>query len=48
MNWGKAIANASILLGAGASVGYIFAGDWRKSLYFLLGSAITATVVYLL
>lgn len=48
MNWGKVIANISLVFGIGTSLGYLAYGDWKRALYFLLGAAITAVVVYLL
>jgi hypothetical protein len=48
MNWGKIIANGGLLWGLGSSIGYLAYGDWKKALYFFLGAAITATVVWLM
>jgi len=48
MNWGERIAIANVLLGAGASVGFLFAADWRRSLCFALGAAITYVATFLL
>ena len=48
MNWGDRIAFLSVLLGAGASIGFLFSGDWRRSLYFALGAAITYVATFLL
>lgn len=46
MNYGKIIAWMGITLGAATSVGYGFAGDWRRCLYFFFGACITATVAW--
>ena len=48
MNYGKLIANISMIFGLSTAFGYLYVGDWRKGLYFLLGAAITSVVVYLL
>ena len=48
MNWGDRIVIVSTLLSLGASIGYLCAGDWRRSLYFILGAAITAVATWLL
>ena len=48
MNWGDRIAILNVLLSVGASVGFLCAHDWRRSLYFTLGAAITAVATWLL
>jgi hypothetical protein len=48
MNWGDRIALASILFGVATSIGYVSVGDWRRGLYFILGSAITGVATWLL
>ena len=44
MNWGKILAWASIALCAGASIGYLCAGDHRRALYYFFAACITMTV----
>jgi len=44
MNWGKSIAIAQITMSAGASVGYLLAGEYRRALYFFFGACITGSV----
>jgi len=46
MNWGKIIAWGGIFWGLGAAIGYICVGDYRRALYFFLGAAITAVVIW--
>ena len=46
MNWGERISILSVTLGLGTSVGYLVAHDWRRAIYFFLGAAITAIVVW--
>ena len=48
MNWGDRIAIANVLLSVGASLGFLCAHDWRRSLYFILGAAITAVATWVL
>ena len=48
MNWGDRIALGGILWGLAASVGYLCYGDWKRALYFVLGSAITGVATWLL
>jgi hypothetical protein len=46
MNLGQIGAYLGILLGLISSVGYAFAGDARRSLYFFLGACITLCVTW--
>ena len=46
MNWGAIFAWAGIALSLGASIGYAFAHDWRRSLYYLFAALVTITVVW--
>lgn len=48
MNWGDRIALVGILFGVATAVGYFFAGDWRRGLYFILGAAITTVATWLI
>jgi hypothetical protein len=48
MSWGDRIALANVLLGCGASVGYLCASDWRRGIYWFLGASITATANWLI
>ena len=48
MNWGDRIALLNVLLSLGASLGFLLASDWRRSLYFFLGAAITSVATWLL
>jgi hypothetical protein len=48
MNWGKLAAMGGLGWGLATSLGYLVYGDWRKALYFFLGAAITAVVIWLL
>jgi hypothetical protein len=48
MNWGDRIALLNVLLSLGASVGFLFANDWRRSLYFVLGAAITGVATWVI
>ena len=44
INWGNAVIDAAILLDIAASIGYAYAGDWKKSLYWLFCTGITVIV----
>ncbi len=46
MNWGNVIAWAGALLSLGSAVGYAFAHNWQKALYFLFAFCITVTVIW--
>ena len=46
VNWGNVGAWAGITLGLISAIGYAFAHDYRRALYFTLGAAITMTVVW--
>jgi hypothetical protein len=46
MNWGAFFSWSGIALSALASIGYLFAGDVRRALYFACAAAITLTVVW--
>lgn len=46
MNVGRLLAAVQIMLCVAASIGYLFASDYRRALYFFLGAAITATVTF--
>lgn len=46
MNWGKTLAEVNIVLNSGVAIGYVFAGDMRRALYWLFAAAITATVTF--
>ena len=48
MNWGDRIALLNVLLAVGASIGFLCASDWRRSLYFILGAAITAVATWVI
>jgi len=45
-NWGQVSAWAGIALSIASSIGYAISGDWRRSLYYLFGTAITLTMVW--
>lgn len=46
MNYGTIGAWLGIALGVISAIGYAFAHDWRRSIYFLLGAAISTTVAW--
>jgi hypothetical protein len=46
MNWGQLGAWAGALLSLSSSIGYLFAGDIRRTLYFFFGFCITAVVAW--
>jgi membrane-anchored protein YejM (alkaline phosphatase superfamily) len=48
VNWGDRIAILNVLLSVGASLGFLCASDWCRSLYFILGAAITYVATFLL
>ena len=45
-NWGDISAWAGALLSLSSAIGYAFAHDWRKALYFGFAFAITVTVIW--
>ena len=46
MNWGTYISWAGALLSLGASIGYLFARDYRRAAYFFFGFCITAVIAW--
>lgn len=42
-NWGKVLAWSGVIQSAGAAIGFAYAKDPRRALYFLFAAAITAT-----
>ncbi len=36
----------SMLLSAGAAIGYLRVGEWSKAVYWILGGALTAVVTF--
>jgi hypothetical protein len=46
INWGDIGAWAGIALGVISAIGYAFAHDYRRALYFFFGVCITLCVVY--
>lgn len=46
MSAGKALAIAQICLSLGACIGYAFAGDLRKAVYWAAAAIIVATVTF--
>jgi TPP-dependent pyruvate/acetoin dehydrogenase alpha subunit len=46
INWGTVGSWAGIGLGVISAVGYAFAHDYRRALYFTFGVAITLTVIW--
>jgi uncharacterized membrane protein len=46
MNWGRTIGYALVVLCFATAIGYTYAHDWRKAIYFALCGAINLTVVY--
>lgn len=44
MNPGKFLAFVSMGLAVGASIGYLYVGDYRKAIYWAAAAIITATV----
>ena len=46
VNWGNVGAWAGIVLSAISSVGYFFAGDVRRGLYFFFAVCITTCIVW--
>ena len=46
INWGNIGAWAGIALSAVSAIGYAFAGDIRRALYFFFAVCITAVVIW--
>jgi len=46
VNWGQISGWAGALLSLASAIGYAYAHDWRRALYFFFAFCITATVVY--
>lgn len=46
MNWGQIGGWAGALFALGTSVGYAYARDYRRALYFFFAFCITLTVVW--
>jgi hypothetical protein len=46
MNWGQVGAWAGASLCIFSSIGYAFAGDLRRALYYLFAFAITVVVIW--
>lgn len=46
MNWGSVGGYAGAVLAAFSAIGYAFAGDTRRALYFSFACAITLTMVW--
>lgn len=46
MNWGRIFGWALAGMTFACSVGYAFAHDWRRAIYFALCGAINVTVIY--
>lgn len=47
MNIGVILATGNIILNVGAAVGYTYAKDWKKALYWLAAACITTVVTYM-
>ncbi len=46
MNTGKVLAIAVIVLSVGACIGYAWAGDARRAIYWAAGAVITSSVTF--
>jgi hypothetical protein len=46
VNWGNVVAWAGAFLSLGSAIGYAFAKDYRRALYFAFAFAITITVIW--
>ena len=46
MNWGKVFAGITLLLSVGAAIGFWWASDNKKAIYWAGASVINATFVF--
>jgi type IV secretory pathway VirB2 component (pilin) len=46
VNWGNVAAYGGIAFGLATAIGYAFAHDWRRALYFFFGVCITLCVIW--
>lgn len=44
LNWGKSFAFAQLLLCIAASIGYLFAKDWRRAIYWGAAAVISGSI----
>jgi hypothetical protein len=46
VNWGNVASWGGVMFGLASAIGYAFAQDWRRAIYFALAAAITVTVIW--
>lgn len=46
MNYGKILATVSIVISVAACIGYLFAKDYRRAIYWASAATLTASVTF--
>ena len=46
MNWGRTLAIVQIVVCIAAAIGYAFAGDWRRVIYWVSAAVLTSSVTF--